>query len=82
MVTQSVMTTMGWRSRRAWAAPLTALAAPGPRVTTKALGCPVSSAVTPAMMAAAVSVWVRTNRQPADSAAPTMSRLAPPPGTP
>ena len=80
--TQSVTTMIGWRSRCAWATPFTALAAPGPRVATHAPSRPLNSAVTPAMIAAAVSVWVSTNRQPDASAAPTTSRFDPPPGTP
>ena len=34
------------------------------------------------MIVAAVSPWVSTKRSPAASAAPTTSRLGPPPGTP
>ncbi len=80
--TVSATTTSGSRSSAAWAIPLTALASPGPRVTSTAPGAPVRSAVVAAMMAAAVSVWVSTKRSPAAAAAPTTSRLGPPPGTP
>ena len=80
--TVSAITTRGSRSRAACAIPLTALASPGPRVTSTAPGVPVRSALVAAMMAAAVSVWVRTKRSPAVSAAPTTSRFGPPPGTP
>ena len=76
------MTTTGSRSRAAWAIPLTALASPGPRVTSTAPGVPVRSAQVAAMIAAAVSPWVSTKRSPAAAAAPTTSRLGPPPGTP
>ncbi len=53
--TASVTTSIGTRSSSAWATPLTALAAPGPRVTTQAPGKPVSSPYVAAMIAAAVS---------------------------
>ena len=59
-----------------------ALASPGPRVTTTAPGAPVRSALVAAMIVAAVSPCARTKRSPAASAAPTTSRLGPPPGTP
>ena len=42
--TVSAITTTGSRSRAACAMPLTALASPGPRVTTTAPGVPVRSA--------------------------------------
>ena len=42
--TVSVISTTGSRSRAACAMPLTALASPGPRVTTTAPGVPVRSA--------------------------------------
>ena len=61
---------------------MTALASPGPRVTTTAPGAPVRSALVAAMIVAAVSPRVSTKRSPAASAAPTTSRLGPPPGTP
>ena len=80
--TVSAMITTGSRSSAAWAIPLTALASPGPRVTSTAPGAPVRSALVAAMMAAAVSVCVSTNRRPAAAAAPTTSRFGPPPGTP
>src|SRR5215831_13014729 len=62
--------------------PLTALASPGPRVTTTAPGAPVRSAQVAAMIVAAVSPWPRTKRRPASAAAPTTSRFGPPPGRP
>src|SRR5215469_14462578 len=62
--------------------PLTALASPGPRVTTTAPGVPVRSAQVAAMIVAAVSPWARTKRRPASAAAPTTSRFGPPPGRP
>ena len=80
--TVSAITTTGSRSSAACAIPLTALASPGPRVTTTAPGAPVRSALVAAMIVAAVSPRVSTKRSPAASAAPTMSRLGPPPGTP
>jgi len=80
--TVSAITTTGSRSRAACAMPLTALASPGPRVTTTAPGMPVRSALVAAMMAAAVSPRARTKRSPASVAAPTTSRFGPPPGTP
>src|SRR5215475_10635286 len=76
------MTTTGSRSSVAWAMPLTALARPGPRVTTAAPGAPVRSAQVAAMIVAAVSPWARTKGIPAAAAAPTTSRFGPPPGTP
>ena len=51
-------------------------------LTTTAPGAPVRSALVAAMIVAAVSPCARTKRSPAASAAPTMSRLGPPPGTP
>ena len=80
--TVSAITTTGSRSSAACAIPLTALASPGPRVTTTAPGAPVRSALVAAMIVAAVSPCARTKRSPAASAAPTTSRLGPPPGTP
>ena len=80
--TVSAITTRGSRSRAACAMPLTALARPGPRVTTTAPGVPVRSAQVAAMIVAAVSPRARTKRSPAAAAAPTTSRLGPPPGTP
>src|SRR5216683_4336691 len=80
--TVSAMTTSGSRSSAAWAMPLTALASPGPRVTTTAPGAPVRSAQVAAMIVAAVSPWARTNRSPLAAAAPTTSRFGPPPGIP
>ena len=80
--TVSAITTTGSRSSAACAIPLTALASPGPRVTTTAPGTPVRSALVAAMIVAAVSPCARTKRSPAASAAPTTSRLGPPPGTP
>ncbi len=80
--TVSAITTTGSRSRAAWAMPLTALASPGPRVTTTDPGVPVRSAQVAAMIVAAVSPWARTKRIPAAAAAPTTSRFGPPPGTP
>ncbi len=62
--------------------PLTALASPGPRVTTTDPGVPVRSAQVAAMIVAAVSPRARTKRSPAAAAAPTTSRFGPPPGTP
>ena len=78
----SAITTTGSRSSAACAIPLTALASPGPRVTTTAPGAPVRSALVAAMIVAAVSPCARTKRSPAASAAPTTSRFGPPPGTP
>ena len=80
--TVSAITTTGSRSSAACAMPLTALASPGPRVTTTAPGVPVRSAHVAAMITAAVSPWARMKRSPAVAAAPTTSRLGPPPGTP
>ena len=80
--TVSAITTTGSRSSAACAMPLTALASPGPRVTTTDPGAPVRSALVAAMIVAAVSPWARTKRSPAAAAAPTTSRLGPPPGTP
>ena len=80
--TVSAITTTGSRSSAACAIPLTALASPGPRVTTTAPGAPVRSALVAAMIVAAVSPRVSTKRSPAACAAPTTSRLGPPPGTP
>ena len=80
--TVSAITTTGSRSSAACAIPLTALASPGPRVTTTAPGTAVRSALVAAMIVAAVSPCARTKRSPAASAAPTTSRLGPPPGTP
>jgi hypothetical protein len=53
--TVSAITTTGSRSRAACAIPLTALASPGPRVTTTLPGTPVRSAYAAAMITAAVS---------------------------
>ena len=80
--TVSAMTTTGSRSSAAWAMPLTALASPGPRVTTTAPAAPVRSAQVAAMIVAAVSPWARTNGSPLAAAAPTTSRFGPPPGIP
>ena len=80
--TVSAITSTGSRSSAACAMPLTALASPGPRVTTTDPGTPVRSALVAAMIVAAVSPWASTNRSPAASAAPITSRLGPPPGTP
>src|SRR5690242_21035725 len=63
--TVSAITTRGSRSRAACAMPLTALARPGPRVTSTAPGTPVRSAQVAAMIVAAVSPWARTKRSPA-----------------
>ena len=60
----------------------TAAARPGPRVVIATPGVPVSSAVTQAMIAAAVSLRVSTNRAPSLVVAAMKSRLHSPPGTP
>ena len=80
--TQSATSTIGWRSSNAWATPLTALASARTTRDHARTGRPVSSPTTPAMTAAAVSVWVSTKRMPHSCTVPTMSRFEPPPGTP
>ena len=62
--TVSAITTSGSRSSAACAMPLTALASPGPRVTTTAPGAPVRSAQVAAMIVAAVSPCGEDEPQP------------------